>query len=200
MLFSCSTHYFQGVETNRYVLDRRMFDMSLRRNRCFCSEGRDWKDCDGWSDMSACLFGAPAGISFPHFLYTPRRLAEVDGLNPDPEKHFGFLEFETNLAAPGILRLCLQGVLDISPVPSVAALSGLPTVKLPVFWVKLVIRWNLHYFNRLTVFLFAVCWCWHACTWDFIFCWCKLSSLRFNHIPFWWPWTFSFVSETRNVL
>nr|AUG84554.1 sensory neuron membrane protein [Tyrophagus putrescentiae] len=114
-----------------------MFDMSLRRNRCFCSEGRDWKDCDGWSDMSACLFGAPAGISFPHFLYTPRRLAEVDGLNPDPEKHFGFLEFETNLAAPGILRLCLQGVLDISPVPSVAALSGLPTVKLPVFWVKL---------------------------------------------------------------
>lgn len=57
-----------------------MFDMSLRENRCFCTEGRDWKDCDGWSDLSSCLFGAPAGISFPHFINYPRRLAEIDGI------------------------------------------------------------------------------------------------------------------------
>lgn len=61
------------------------------------------------------------------------------GLNPDPEKHLGFLEFETNLAAPGLVRLCIQAVLDISPVSSVSALASLPTVKLPILWVKLVI-------------------------------------------------------------
>lgn len=155
-----STHYFQGVKTNRYVLDPKMFDMSLRQNRCFCTEGRDWKDCDGWGDLSSCLFGAPGGISFPHFIHSPRRIAEIDGikrklcfqnfainlkihfvlgLNPDPEKHLGFLEFETNLAAPALVRLCIQAVLDISPVSSVSALANLPTVKLPILWVKLVL-------------------------------------------------------------
>lgn len=80
----CSTHYFQGVKTNRYVLDPKMFDMTLPENRCFCGEGRDWKDCDGWSDLSSCLFGAPAGISFPHFIHYPRRLAEINGILTNP--------------------------------------------------------------------------------------------------------------------
>ena len=115
-----------------------MFDARLKRNKCRCLNNKPWQECDGWSDMSQCMFGAPIGISFPHFFNSPRRQREVNGLNPNADLHFGFLDMEPQLAVPVSAKLVFQGVLGVTPISSVSALSQLPNVKLPLVWVEMV--------------------------------------------------------------
>ncbi|KAG1677318.1 Protein croquemort [Nymphon striatum] len=66
----------------RYLLDSGAMDPS---NQCFCSG-----ECTrpGVLNMSSCQDGAPAFISFPHFLHADRFYTDqVIGMKPDKEKH-----------------------------------------------------------------------------------------------------------------
>jgi hypothetical protein len=49
----------------------------------------------GIFNISACKFGAPMAISWPHFLHgDPKLLEDVEGLNPDINRHGFFLDFQ----------------------------------------------------------------------------------------------------------
>ena len=55
-------------------------------NSCFCPDGH----CapSGVFNISSCQFGSPLVMSWPHFFQAdPKLLQDVEGLNPDREKH-----------------------------------------------------------------------------------------------------------------
>ena len=75
------------------------------------------------------------GLSFPHFLNTPKRFQEVNGLQPDPTKHMGYLDVEPQLGIPMGAKISMQGTIAVKAISSVPSMSKLPTVVLPLFWV-----------------------------------------------------------------
>ncbi|KAH9406321.1 Alpha mannosidase, middle domain [Tyrophagus putrescentiae] len=133
------TEFYAGAVVRRYLLDPQMNNYRLKRNQCFCSGvGKRWQDCDGFTDLSPCLFGVPVGISFPHFLHSPRRLAEIGGgLEPTFTEHQSYLLLEPNLGVPVYAKVAIQPVLGVSRIGSVLALSRLPTVRLPLMWINI---------------------------------------------------------------
>lgn len=71
----------------KYIGGRRTVDngTDYPENKCFCT-----KNCapSGTLDISACRFGSPVYMSFPHFYNADNYyLQTIDGLNPEKEKH-----------------------------------------------------------------------------------------------------------------
>ncbi|KAJ4444622.1 hypothetical protein ANN_06418 [Periplaneta americana] len=84
-----------GIPVLRYRVPRNTFDNPdvNPENACFCHQ--DVESClpSGLFNASPCTFGAPVVMSFPHFYLGDPALQEiVDGLNPDPEKHDGYID------------------------------------------------------------------------------------------------------------
>ncbi|KAH9392176.1 cd36 [Tyrophagus putrescentiae] len=130
-------HMVAGTSVVRYTMDPDMFNMDKPENQCNCIKGRTIEECDGWSDMGPCALTLPLGFSFPHFYGSQKRQEEFEGLEPDKDKHVGYLEVEDNLGAPIFASMKIQAVLTIEPIWSVPSLSSIPKIKLPVFWVDL---------------------------------------------------------------
>ena len=61
-------------------------------NSCFCDG-----DCSpsGVLNLTACRFGAPGFVSFPHFhLADPFYTEQVSGMEPDPDRHTLYITLE----------------------------------------------------------------------------------------------------------
>ncbi|XP_069684901.1 scavenger receptor class B member 1-like [Periplaneta americana] len=89
-----------GIPVLRYRVPRNTFDNPdvNPENACFCHQ--DVESClpSGLFNASPCTFGAPVVMSFPHFYLGDPALQEiVDGLNPDPEKHDGYIDIHQEL-------------------------------------------------------------------------------------------------------
>ena len=64
-------------------------------NACFCLNEEGCNVPRGLFNMSACQFGSPAMMSWPHFFEAdPKLLEAVEGLNPDPEKHQFYIDLQ----------------------------------------------------------------------------------------------------------
>lgn len=105
----CRSFYFNAIGTGEYkgikgllyTLPNEAFAAPNRLpdNECFCmfTGKRKEKRCstEGVFDLGGCQGGAPLLVSKPHFIDTHPDLSKnVDGLNPDPEKHATFLILE----------------------------------------------------------------------------------------------------------
>lgn len=85
---------------HRYEPTEDVFTSSNTTNSCYCqkvSEGSTQKiaTCPpaGTCDISACKFGVPILVSFPHFYGGDKALLNhVDGLNPREEIHKTYAE------------------------------------------------------------------------------------------------------------
>jgi scavenger receptor class B, member 1 len=78
----------------RFRPPKGLFDTLAERpeNECFCTSSAAC-NIKGVFNISACKFGAPIAISWPHFLHgDPKLLKHVEGLNPDPTKHEFFMD------------------------------------------------------------------------------------------------------------
>ncbi|KAA0203320.1 hypothetical protein HAZT_HAZT008805 [Hyalella azteca] len=103
-------------------------------NRCFCDEGRCPQD--GILDMKKCIFGAPVGFSFPHFLHGDPTLGHMTrGLRPDPAKHSTEFDIFPDLGIPLRVKLRMQMnvVLDQNQALSRARHYDLIY---PIFWFE----------------------------------------------------------------
>ncbi|XP_021917908.1 scavenger receptor class B member 1-like [Zootermopsis nevadensis] len=70
-------------------------------NACYCHPDTETCPPSGIFNASPCAFGAPVMISFPHFyLGDPSLLQTVEGLKPDPQKHYGYLDLHEELGVP----------------------------------------------------------------------------------------------------
>lgn len=83
-----------GVKTFKYSGGDRTVDNGTLypENECYCGG-----DCvpSGLFNVSACRFGTPAFMSFPHFYNAdPFYHNQVQGMKPDKEKHQFSISFE----------------------------------------------------------------------------------------------------------
>jgi scavenger receptor class B, member 1 len=83
-----------GLKAYKYTVGDRLIDNGTLypENKCYCSG-----DCvpSGLFNVSACKLGAPLFMSLPHFYKAdPFYLSQVDGMNPNKEKHDVSISFE----------------------------------------------------------------------------------------------------------
>lgn len=126
----------QWMNTLRYVMDHQQFSIVAQpENWCFCPKDEPWTRCEGVLFMRQCLDGAPLALSNPHFLNTPQLLAKVNGLQPDPEKHIGYLEVERLLGTATEVAVRVQLNIDMKPVNAVNSLRQFRPVIMPYIWI-----------------------------------------------------------------
>jgi hypothetical protein len=84
----------QGIKGYRFELGKRLVDNGTidARNQCNCGG-----QCvpQGALNVTACRHGAPAFVSYPHYLYAdPYYIRSVRGMKPDPSHHRFYIILE----------------------------------------------------------------------------------------------------------
>lgn len=75
-----------GLDTYRFVPARTAFTKD--DSSCFCPAGMQSCAPEGMFNVSSCHGGSPMLLSWPHFYKAdPKLLNQIDGLNPDKDKH-----------------------------------------------------------------------------------------------------------------
>jgi len=130
----------RGVQGFRFTPPMNVFDTpeSNPDNDCYCmvDEGNSCGR-QGLFNISACKFGAPMAISWPHFLYgDPTLLEDVEGLNPNPNLHEFYIDFQPKLSIAMAAKARLQINFMISTVDDIKQVAGLPEIVYPLFWFE----------------------------------------------------------------
>ena len=146
-----------GIPGYRFVPPANVFGTPQENpeNACFCNNPDGICDTpSGVFNVSACQFGSPVMLSWPHFFQaSPKLLKDVEGLSPNKEKHqfsidvqpvSGRLHKFSNLS---IFNISLQKVgnglsgrirsqinIKMSKIDDVKQAEGLRDILLPVVW------------------------------------------------------------------
>lgn len=125
-----------GLKVHKYAATERSVDNGTKYSEYACfSNGESWPS--GLMNVSACRFGAPVFISFPHFYAAdPYYLDFVDGMHPDKEKHefYTILEPETGIPFERVARLQIN--LMVRQSPNIALFEKAPTLFFPIMWLE----------------------------------------------------------------
>ncbi|KAJ1519319.1 hypothetical protein ONE63_004618 [Megalurothrips usitatus] len=126
-----------GVDGLRFeggplMLDNGQLDAD---NACFC-DGQ----CvaGGVANVSACRYGAPAFVSFPHFhLADPAYRAAVGGMRPSADSHAFYIALEPTYGIPLDVAARFQINLLVRRDPYITMLSRVPEqLMFPVIWFE----------------------------------------------------------------
>ncbi|XP_040570236.1 scavenger receptor class B member 1 [Lepeophtheirus salmonis] len=122
----------------RYIPPSNVFSGPAKnpRNKCFCDEKNKCMAQDGLMNISPCQYNSPIIISWPHFYQAnPNLLNEVEGLNPDPEKHQFYIDIQPKLGSG--LRAAVRSQINIAvtPMEGVGDSSKLRKGVFPLIWV-----------------------------------------------------------------
>lgn len=129
-----------GVEGFRFTPPINVFDTREQNpdNDCYCmvDEGQSCGR-QGLFNISACKFGAPMAISWPHFLHgDPTLLEALEGLNPNPNLHEFYIDFQPKLSIAMAAKARLQINFMISKVEDIKQVAGIPEMVFPLFWFE----------------------------------------------------------------
>ncbi|XP_011292727.1 sensory neuron membrane protein 1-like [Musca domestica] len=126
---------YNGLPALRYVMD--LGDVKNEpENHCFCRDYPDMCPHKGTMDLSLCN-ETPMIASQPHFLNAdPKLLADVDGLEPNEQKHGIFIDFEIFSGTPLSIAKRLQFNLDVEPIEQIPVMSKLRPLVMPLFWIE----------------------------------------------------------------
>lgn len=103
-------------------------------NKCF-SSGESVPS--GVMNVSACRFGSPVFMSFPHYYGAdPYYLSQVEGMNPSIDKHEFYITLEPMTGIPLDVAARLQINMLIRPVPNVSLYQHAPHIFFPVLWFE----------------------------------------------------------------
>ncbi|XP_026673860.1 scavenger receptor class B member 1-like isoform X2 [Ceratina calcarata] len=108
-------------------------------NACYCKKkGKCLKK--GLSDMTPCYYSIPAAMSLPHFLDAdPSLLEDVEGLNPDPEKHNTTIILEPTIGVPIHVHSRIQINLVMEHTTYNSRIKPFNGITVPLFWSDFVI-------------------------------------------------------------
>jgi len=133
MEFSESVQHF-GMETYRFVPRRTAFSSS--DSSCFCPPGLDTCAPEGLFNVSACHGGSPMLLSWPHFYKAdPQLLDNVEGLNPDKDKHEFHIDILPSLGTGLRAQIRLQINLHLE-VDGVEKLKNAKETIVPIIWFE----------------------------------------------------------------
>lgn len=108
-------------------------------NACYCQY---MKKClkKGLSDMTPCYYNIPAAMSLPHYLNAdPSLLEEVEGLNPDPEKHKARIILQPTVGIPIKVNSRIQINLVMQNTTYNSKIKAFNGKTVPLFWSDLYI-------------------------------------------------------------
>lgn len=128
----------QGIDGYRFGPPTDLFDSveAKPENDCFCTTGPPCSQ-QGLFNMSACKFGAPLSVSWPHFLHgDPKLLEDVEGLSPNRDLHEFYIDLQPKLAVALGAKARLQINLQLSTVEDIKQVAGIREMVLPIFWFE----------------------------------------------------------------
>ncbi|GLV39925.1 scavenger receptor acting in neural tissue and majority of rhodopsin is absent [Carabus blaptoides fortunei] len=143
----------QGIKGYKFVGNRRTMDNGSMypENECSCNG-----DCvpSGMLNISACKYGSPAFISFPHFyIADPYYVDHFDGLAPNKEQHEMSITLEPRTGIPLAVAARFQINILMTPNPIISIFQNVPKLFFPILWFEqeVVITDNLAYDLRQLV-------------------------------------------------
>ncbi|XP_015179933.1 PREDICTED: scavenger receptor class B member 1-like [Polistes dominula] len=132
--------YFDGnIPTYLYDISDDFLDPPDKNpdNECYC---RKLKKCykKGLSDLTACYYHIPSAVSLPHFLRgDPSLLEDVEGLNPNPEKHSTRIEIQPDVGLVVKINSRIQSNLVIHNTQYNPKVKPFNNKTIPLFWSDL---------------------------------------------------------------
>ncbi|KAJ6646997.1 UDP-galactose transporter senju, partial [Pseudolycoriella hygida] len=125
-----------GITGYKYAGGEKMVDNGTvyPENKCF-SFGESVPS--GVMNVSACRFGSPVFMSFPHYYAAdPYFLDQIEGLNPSKEKHEFYITLEPLTGIPLDVAARLQINMLVRPIPNVTLYQHAPHMFFPVLWFE----------------------------------------------------------------
>ncbi|KAI4492425.1 hypothetical protein M0804_002216 [Polistes exclamans] len=105
-------------------------------NKCFCREGHCLPP--GLIDVTACYYGFPIALSFPHFYKShPSLLAAVNGLQPNPKKHESYFYIQPESGLPVDLAFRFQINMAFQEIGHMARVEKFSNFVLPLLWFEI---------------------------------------------------------------
>lgn len=129
-----------GINGYKWIADEKVFDNGVKypEMACYCTSNIE--SCpdllSGVFNASACKFGAPAFVSFPHFYLADKNFIEnINGMTPNKEDHEFFVSMEPRTGIPLDVRAQLQINLLMKNYPW-TTINNVPEVMVPMFWFR----------------------------------------------------------------
>jgi len=127
-----------GIPGYRFVPPSNVFGTPAENpdNACFCNSPNGICDTpSGVFNVSACQFGSPTMLSWPHFFQAdPKLLNAVEGLKPDQEKHQFSIDVQPKTGSGLGGKIRSQINIQMSKVDGVKQAEGLRDILLPMVW------------------------------------------------------------------
>ncbi|XP_055598706.1 protein croquemort-like [Uranotaenia lowii] len=127
------------LEGTKYVGDDSLFDNGVKypEAECWCNSApekcHDLKP--GVFNASACKFGSPTFVSFPHFyLADPSYINSIEGMKPNKTKHEFYVGIEPHTGIPLDVRARLQINMQLQPVKGFKMYEKVPPLMVPMLW------------------------------------------------------------------
>lgn len=139
-LYFMEEQQINGLKVNKYAATARSVDNGTKYEEYSCfSYGESLPS--GVMNVSACRYGAPVVVSFPHFYAAdPYYLDLVDGLKPDSEKHEFFITMEPEIGIPIEVGARMQINVMVRRSENIGLFQEAPTVFFPAFWLEQKVR------------------------------------------------------------
>ncbi|XP_017764446.1 PREDICTED: lysosome membrane protein 2-like [Eufriesea mexicana] len=136
-------HFSDGIPTLRYKLPSNVFTSPRNKDSCFCPkesyDSINVRRCPpvGTFNLSACKFGTPVLVSFPHFYSGEESLFEkIDGLMPRQEHHESYIDLHPRLGVTVGTGLRFQLNLEVRKAVGVPFSGNLQDGSiLPLIWL-----------------------------------------------------------------
>lgn len=127
-----------GINGYKWIADDKVFDNGIKypEMSCYCSSNVE--SCpdllSGVFNASSCKFGAPAFVSFPHFYLAEKNYrTNIEGMNPNKEKHEFYVSMEPRTGIPLDIRAQLQINMLMKDYPW-TTITNVTETMIPMFW------------------------------------------------------------------
>lgn len=125
-----------GIKGYKYSGGDRTFDNGTKYPEMKCFNLGDVVPA-GVMNISACRFGTPAFMSFPHYYAAdPYFVNSVDGLKPSKEKHEFYIVLEPTTGVPLEVAARVQLNMLVRPVENIGLFKEAPYLFFPMLWFE----------------------------------------------------------------
>lgn len=150
-LYYTSEQVINGLKVYKYAATERSVDNGTKYGEYACFSPHESLP-SGVMNVSACRYGAPVFVSFPHYYAAdPYYLQFVDGLAPNQSKHEFHITMEPDLGIPVEVAARLQVNVMVQPSPNIALFQEAPTLFFPALWFEQKVRIPNEMIDELTI-------------------------------------------------
>lgn len=125
------------VEGAKYVGDERVFDNGTEfpEAACWCNGAHCPDVKSGVFNASACKYGSPTFVSYPHFYLGDQSYVDaVSGMSPNKSKHQFHIAMEPHTGIPLDVRAQLQINMHLQPIKGIKMFEKVPNIMVPMMW------------------------------------------------------------------